>query len=653
MAATPPNTPNTTEADKVSNMLVVKMAEHRLPSTVEAKGKEWCTYGENDDYMYMLLELYQKSAYHQGLIEGKVDYICGGGWSVVHTGLTVTAQAEANRFLSQKWGSDTLDELTRKACYDGEIIGGFALIIKAAKGSGMPTIEQYPICDVRPNKDRTKFFTTSFWYTVNKNGTLKKNTNPEKEADFKVYPAYDPKKLKADKEQMLYHVFYRPKVTGLNIFPAPSYLAGIQAIQSDVLLSAFHHTNIDEGFVGTKYIQFFNGKPTQEIKDDIEENFKSKHAGVTGNRIIFGFFDSPERAVKIEDLSPNEIEKQFEHAEKRIEQQIFVAHQVPSKTLFGIEQTGVVFSRNDIEIQNELFQSRYVNARQREYEKVFNQIAHDFGINVTLKLKRHDPIGLDWFGNNNLWGLLSDDQKMEKAGLSTQKLAQPSQTQQFSDTKTLEDVALELFAESGNPCSDYEELHSVELCSTDIMDVRAAESILLKMDFATLEGNVSSLARSVLDLLNKDALMPREEIAKVLKVSTGDISKAIEQLIRREYLEPGKAVSGGDKIPEYSVTKSGSNVLEQQGAKTEKIEVRYRYEVKSGMGKPVIETTRDFCRKLIDLDKLYTREEIEIITNRVGYNVWEMRGGWYTKPGTTIHVPSCRHIWKQKVVRVK
>jgi len=37
----------------------------------------------------------------------------------------------------------------------------------------------------------------------------------------------------------------------------------------------------------------------------------------------------------------------------------------------------------------------------------------------------------------------------------------------------------------------------------------------------------------------------------------------------------------------------------------------------------------------------------------VGYNVFEMRGGWMTKSGTDIHVPHCRHSWQQQIVTKK
>ena len=55
--------------------------------------------------------------------------------------------------------------------------------------------------------------------------------------------------------------------------------------------------------------------------------------------------------------------------------------------------------------------------------------------------------------------------------------------------------------------------------------------------------------------------------------------------------------------------------------------------------------TRDFCRTLIGLNRLYTREEIEAI----GPKVFAYRGGWYHNPDTNKNEPGCRHEWSQVI----
>ena len=63
--------------------------------------------------------------------------------------------------------------------------------------------------------------------------------------------------------------------------------------------------------------------------------------------------------------------------------------------------------------------------------------------------------------------------------------------------------------------------------------------------------------------------------------------------------------------------------------------------------------SREWCRERMEeaeLGKTWTREEIEGMTNDIGESAWEMRGGWYTVPGTNTHLPYCRHTWMQQVI---
>ena len=51
----------------------------------------------------------------------------------------------------------------------------------------------------------------------------------------------------------------------------------------------------------------------------------------------------------------------------------------------------------------------------------------------------------------------------------------------------------------------------------------------------------------------------------------------------------------------------------------------------------------------MQLDRLYSRAEIETISARLGYSVFDRRGGWWTKPNGQ-HSPSCRHIFYAQTV---
>ena len=49
--------------------------------------------------------------------------------------------------------------------------------------------------------------------------------------------------------------------------------------------------------------------------------------------------------------------------------------------------------------------------------------------------------------------------------------------------------------------------------------------------------------------------------------------------------------------------------------------------------------------------KLYTRSEIEMMSERFGYSVWDRCGGFWNNNGTIEY--KCRHQWVANIVKRK
>lgn len=130
---------------------------------------------------------------------------------------------------------------------------------------------------------------------------------------------------------------------------------------------------------------------------------------------------------------------------------------------------------------------------------------------------------------------------------------------------------------------------------------------------------------------------PFEDIAKALNISNSKLSSIYSNL-EKEGLLSGE-----------EVTSDGTRQLAAHDKVT--IGVVYSYEVKPELGQPeLIPTSRDFCRDLIELNRFYTRFEIDQISSIVDRDVWSYRGGWYHNPKTDTTTKSCRHFWQQNIV---
>jgi hypothetical protein len=154
-------------------------------------------------------------------------------------------------------------------------------------------------------------------------------------------------------------------------------------------------------------------------------------------------------------------------------------------------------------------------------------------------------------------------------------------------------------------------------------------------------GEAEKLIKSYLEENSKAEF---ETISEALNLPVEVVKKAISNLIRGGEIEAKKGV--------YKVIKKAIKLPDTAEVKLPSLEVRYSYEVLPGIGKEIKPTTRPFCRKLCELNKLYLRADIEKISQIVGYSVWDRRGGFWRKPdGSTSE--SCRHYWAMHIVTKK
>jgi DNA-binding Lrp family transcriptional regulator len=155
---------------------------------------------------------------------------------------------------------------------------------------------------------------------------------------------------------------------------------------------------------------------------------------------------------------------------------------------------------------------------------------------------------------------------------------------------------------------------------------------------------VGGIRENVLDLLTKDPLMTQEVIAETLDVDLDVVSTAIDYLEKSGLIEITETKVGDDTTIERKPVNEAKKILKERPAETKSISVMYSYEG------PKDDKNRPFCAKMLELDRLYSRADIERISERLGYSVWTRRGGWYTEPKTNKRRPFCRHSWVSNVV---
>jgi hypothetical protein len=163
--------------------------------------------------------------------------------------------------------------------------------------------------------------------------------------------------------------------------------------------------------------------------------------------------------------------------------------------------------------------------------------------------------------------------------------------------------------------------------------------------------DVNQLESNVLDQISKQKDITPDVLAQVLKVEVIEIIAILKSLEERNIIKAisktiGKGIES-NVIVERQLVKPLSKTIGEVKPTTTEMLVRYSYEWKSGFNDSDLVTSRPFCVHLIKAEKFYSRSEIEQMSARLGYSVWDRGGGWYGKS------PECRHEWKTNIVTRK
>lgn len=653
----------------------LKFDQVPLPIYKEVKGKDWVYYGEKNDYPNYLLRLYNNSAKHNAIVTGKVDYICGNGWEAISEDEMQKAKAYSIIDKVNNNG-ESLSDITKKIATDLTLFGGYYLQVIWSKATGeIAEIYHIDYCKVRVNKDCNSFFVSDDWI---KNGNV--NPNPT----YLSYPAFDENNPTGT--QLLYYKEYR---AGDDLYSLPDYRGAINYIEVDISIGEYHLNTINNGMFSSKLINLNGGTVSPEEEDRIERLFKDKFGGSkNAGKFMLSFNENKDNAPSIIDLSGTELDKHFDLLNKTVQQEIFSGHKVTSPMLFGIKTEGQLGGRAELREANELFQNTYISGKQKCIESIVNFIYSHNDISAELKLTRTEPIAFEFSeaiisanmtqdeireklslpqiqktestgsqdiinALNSLSPLLvtkvvesmSADELRKLIGLQpiTTQITTPTPTEalQLNCKHTVNDEeAIKLFEGKGTSKSNYVLLQRDKMIFSEIDEMLRFDS------FA--EYQLSKVDENILASIKGNPNASIESIAKNSNVSKNVVTDRLNTLLDDGVIK--EKVSKTGEVTR-SITKIGDSAIRKLTPITS-YKVLYSYEERKGVPKPITQS-RPLCQKLYGSELYFTREEIQDISNQLGYSVFQLCGGWYTNPDTGLTTPYCRHEWIRNVVTEK
>lgn len=629
-------------------------------------------WGKKNDYPYFLIDLYNGSAWHQGIIKNKTYYIAGGGLEVV--------SGNMQPFIENKYAEFDMNEIAEMLCNDYEMFGGFCAIGTWNRdGSRVAVWEHIDLDSVRVDESERMYYISDDWTAMQQSA---------EKTNLRAIPALD-----MTNKTGKFIIYYKDPVKKTKkergIYPKPPYYGGITAIQTDVDISRFHMHEIANSFKGGTMISFTDGYPeTQEEAENIKAQVKGRSQSVEdAGEIVITFSDTKDKAPIVQSLNGNDLDKRYETTENSVQQNILVAHSVVAPSLFGVAPDGSFNAAETADLY-EIFKKTYVESRQKRIEWMINYMAELSGFVGKVKLKDVAPIGAEQPAaqapttpgdiptnetqvdvaksalNGAQIASLIDVVAKIKEGLLTSESAlsivlasfptidesqarrivglQPSGAQQMSSCKHQEsfsDDEIGYFAQYGTPSHEFKVLASYPIAWDTPSDEVFSKQEQIFATIGEIKVGIKDIDKNVLSLIQKGE--DGVAISQALNTTVEEVAKSIKRLTDWEL------------VSKMEITETGSTLIEEVDVPAERFEVVYTYREIPGIP-PVMTQSRAFCQRLIGLNRKYTREEINTISMRVDRDVWRYRGGWYSFPKDDPRYPArtpwCRHEWVQQLV---
>lgn len=603
------------------NFHTISLTAHSVPEFKEycKPGNRWVMAGTDDKYPNYLNKLYERSSVQKTLVNGKADYIYGkNGFS--------SENARVSSFIENCNRDDEgLNTVFERCAIDEELFGGYYLnVIWNNIGSAVAEVYHVPFLWMRSDELNTKFFFTEKF-------------SCEKRVPFsdKSVVEYDAFNVNSPKgSQILFVKNYTPNV---KTYCLPDYSGANPAIETNIEINNYHLNNIKNGFSGGFLINFKNGEPTPEDEKKIYKSIEDQHTGSdSAGRFVLVFSEGPSDAPDIVPLTPNDLDKVFEQLRKDTNEEIFIGHRVISPMLFGIKTEGQLGGATEIQNAFQIFQNTVISKKQERFIKVFSDLVGlATGVNETLELTSVPPIK-EVIPISSVLTDLTQDERRELVGYKPIAQQEPATFSRHRKDKEKDKADFEVFNEFGRVMSDE------ELAGYTERDLEFIEDVPVLYHFDKL----TDISKKAISIIKEEPNITIDRLGEALDLQGNELIDLVKGLKTDKLAWVNKA--GGVKI-----TEKGESVVENLDLP--EYEVVYRYEKSPSAPGPSIlpnGRTRDFCELMVRAKKVYTRQEIDTISERLSYNVWQFRGGWTTTPGGD-HVPYCRHIWRQYVVKKK
>lgn len=315
------------------------------PTEVFIKDRGFVGWGEINNYPEYIEDLYQNVSTLHSIIDGTTDYVCGDSVKCN----VINFEDKINR------KGETIQDLITWIAKDIVKFNGFALNIVKNKLGTPAEIYYLDFKRVRSNKEGTKFYYSTDWG---------KSYGRVKYIEYESFLNED-----APASSIFY---YKNDIN--RVYPTSIFSAAVVACETERKISEFHLNSISNSFSSNYIINFNNGRPSDEIQEEIEMEVYDKFCGVENSgRPMLSFNNNKDSETTVTKIDADSFADKYNALTARTKQEIFTSFRC-SPILFGIDQEKTGFNANEYASAFRLFNKTVVEPFQNKIKSAFDKI---------------------------------------------------------------------------------------------------------------------------------------------------------------------------------------------------------------------------------------------------------------------------------------
>ena len=337
--------------------------------TEKVTNRDFVEWGKGNNYPGYLLDLYNNVTTLRSIINGNIDFVTGDDVTILPLG---------DRFAEGIMNSrgDLITDIVRDLAKDYNLYGGFALQIIRDHNGDVAEIYYIDMRFIRSNKENDVFYYNEHW----EKGGRK---------DVIIYPKFlrnlDWASLTDEERDRHASSILFVKNVHTQVYPAPMYAASVLSCEIEKAISQYHWNSLNNNFCPDIIINFNNGDPGDEIKEEIVSDLEEKFSGYqNGKRFMVSFNKDRMSAVTIDAIKTDDFSERYKALEESCRRQIFAAFRA-QPLLFGLNMdVSTGFSTDEFEQTFKLYNRTQVRPVQRLIADAFDRIYGSKGV-LTIK----------------------------------------------------------------------------------------------------------------------------------------------------------------------------------------------------------------------------------------------------------------------------